>query len=129
MKRRRSNQNLWNYGFAGLFGTIGLLCLWLDRRREYDFHMAAWGLGWLALGAGTLCLALRERRREVPRDLQPLALGLAYALISGPHLEQGLGTGSGFHVAAGICWLALAALWLLRAVRQFRNTTHKEDAV
>ena len=45
MKRRWSNQNLWNYGFAGLFGTIGLLCLWLDRRREYDFHMAAWGLG------------------------------------------------------------------------------------
>lgn len=129
MKRRNIKESLWNLGYAGVFLAAGGVCIWLDRRREYDFHMAAWGLGWLALGAGTLCLALRERRREAPRDLQPLVLGLAYVLLAGASWERGLRTDSGFYVGAGICWLALAALWLLRAVRQFRNTTHKEDAV
>lgn len=121
MKLGKPKERLWNFVFAGLFLVIGTVCLWMGRRREYDFHMAAWGLCWLALAAGTLCLALRERRREVPRNLQPLALGLAYALLAGAHLEQGLGTGRGFHVGAGICWLALAAVWLVRAVRSGRE--------
>lgn len=121
MKSGKPKERLWNFVFAGLFLVIGAVCLWMGRRREYDFHMTAWGLCWLALGAGTLCLALRERRREVPRDLQPLVLGLAYVLLAGPHLEQGLGTGSGFHVVAGVCWLVLAAVWLVRAVRNERK--------
>ena len=121
MKSGKPKERLWNFVFTGLFLVIGTVCLWLGRRREYDFHMAAWGLCWLVLAAVMAGLTLREYRREVPRNLQPLAAGLAYALLAGAHLERGLGTGRGFDMAACACWLILAAAWLVRAVRSGRE--------
>ena len=104
----------WNGVLAGVILAIGLVCLVLDRIFEYPYSYSLWGLGWLLLGGVSLWAALRERRREAPRDLQWLFTGGAYLLLALAWLGRGA-------LLWGLGWLALAAVSAVRGVRRLRG--------
>lgn len=131
MKRRNIKESLWNLGYAGVFLAAGGVCIWLDHRfpARYAISMTAWGAGWLVLAAVIAGLTLREHWREQPRNLNAWFQTVGYAWIAAAQLYQGAAEHDAFRIFAGIALAGLTAAWLVRAVRQFRNTTHKEDAV
>lgn len=119
MEKRKKSGFFWYCVYIALFAVSGAACLCLDRIYDYTIPMTVWGSCWLVLAAGAVLAAPAVRRSG--RDFQPLLQCCTCGMLGAAGLYQGLAGKDAFYQFLGVLWLGLAAAWLIRAVRGFRE--------